>query len=112
MDIKNFPFLDAEEFTEACHFFDSQYCRAKLGPVRRQWKMKVCTSLDLTYQSPSGQTTYMQILRPLEMPQDDTDLLDNLEGFSFTDATKEDASAITDNDMMEAEDADLVGPNL
>lgn len=108
MDIERFPQLDHEEFTEACHYLDRQYCQAKLGSVRRQWKMSLCTSLDLTSHFPSGQSSYIQIIRPLETPNDDLNLLSTMEGFSFSEAGGEGEVIHTDDDMIEAEEADMV----
>lgn len=108
MDIKRFPQLDHEEFTEACHYLDRQYCQTRLGSVRRQWKMSLCTALDLTSQSPSGQSSYIQIIRPLEAPDDDVNLLSTMEGFSFSETGGPGVDTREDDDVMEAEEADLV----
>ncbi|KAL6886517.1 hypothetical protein HDV57DRAFT_391839 [Trichoderma longibrachiatum] len=105
MDIKDFPFLSPEEFSEICHHFDSQYCRATLGPMRKKWKLRVCTSLDLTYSTSSGYTTYIQIIRPLEETVDPDDISLDLGGFSISD-NADNRFFQGDNDMVDAEEAD------
>jgi ubiquitin-like-conjugating enzyme ATG10 len=107
MDIKDFPFLSPEEFSEICHHFDSQYCRATLGPMRKKWKLRVCTSLDLTYSTSSGYTTYIQIIRPLEETVDPDDISLDLGGFSISDNAGN-PFLQGDDDMADAEEADAV----
>lgn len=110
MDFKDYPFLTPEEFSEVCHHFDSQYCRATLGPVRKKWKLRLCTSLDLTYSASSGYTTYIQIIRPLEETVDPDDISLDLGNFSITDrATDTDDMFLqADDDMIDAEESDAV----
>lgn len=105
MDLQNYPFLTAEEFAEACHHIDSRYRQATLGPLRKEWKLRVCTALDMKFSLNSGYTTYLQIIRPLETNAD-VDL--DLSNFSISTCQEDDlASTDTDNsDMMDAEDAD------
>ncbi|KAL6800209.1 hypothetical protein V8C43DRAFT_155416 [Trichoderma afarasin] len=106
MDIKEFPFLSPEEFSEACHHFDSRYCRATLGPMRKKWKLRLCTSLDLTYSASSGYTTYLQIIRPLEETVDPEDISLDLGSFSISDRNAEDRFLQGDDDMIDAEESD------
>lgn len=106
-DFKDYPYLDPEEFVEVCHEFDRRYSRATLGPVRRQWKLRICRALDLTLLSSVEYTTYVQIVRPLEGELDDGDLSKFLDGFSFDGASKEMAGT-EDHEMMEAEGSDSV----
>ncbi|KAL6817045.1 hypothetical protein J3E69DRAFT_358285 [Trichoderma sp. SZMC 28015] len=106
MDIKEFPFLSPEEFSEACHHFDSRYCRATLGPMRKKWKLRLCTSLDLTYSASSGYTTYLQIIRPLEETVDPEDISLDLGSFSISDLNAEDRFLQGDDDMIDAEESD------
>lgn len=108
MDIKEFPFLSPEEFSEACHHFDSRYCRATLGPMRKKWKLRLCTSLDLTYSASSGYTTYLQIIRPLEETVDPEDISLDLGSFSISDRNAEDRFLQGDDDMIDAEESDAV----
>ncbi|TWU74571.1 hypothetical protein ED733_006396 [Metarhizium rileyi] len=81
MEFENYPLLKPHEFQEACHHLDSQYCHATLGPLRKRWKLKVCTALDVEFSTDGGYTTYIQIVRPLEVP-DDLDL--DLDSFSIS----------------------------
>ncbi|KAL7945993.1 hypothetical protein V8C42DRAFT_344734 [Trichoderma barbatum] len=106
MDIKEFPLLSPEEFTEICHHFDSQYCRATLGPMRKKWKLRLCTSLDLTYSASSGYTTYIQIIRPLEETVDPDDISLDLGSFSISDRNADDRFLQGDDDMIDAEESD------
>ncbi|KAM0258395.1 hypothetical protein ACHAQJ_003872 [Trichoderma viride] len=106
MDIKDFPFLTPEEFSEVCHHFDSQYCRARLGPMRKKWKLRLCTSLDLTYSASSGYTTYIQIIRPLEETVDPNDISLDLGNFSISDGDVDDRFLQGDDDMVNAEESD------
>ncbi|KAK1503320.1 hypothetical protein CTAM01_04632 [Colletotrichum tamarilloi] len=107
MTFKDFPFLTPEEFSEICHHFDSQYCRATLGPMRRRWKMRVCTALDTSFASGIEYTTYLQIIRPLEATLDCGDLSSVLDHFSFGDgASEKDALGLGDEAMIDAEESD------
>jgi ubiquitin-like-conjugating enzyme ATG10 len=107
MSIENFPSLNAEEFTEACHHLDRQYCQASLGPERARWKLRLCNALctDFSY---GGFTTYIQIRRPLEFDLDHGDLSLDLDGFSFSDDRSHHVSIEGDKDMLDAEEADEV----
>lgn len=109
MSFRDFPFLTPEEFSEICHRFDSQYCRATLGPMRRRWKMRVCTALDTSFASGVEYTTYLQIIRPLEATLDCGDLSSVLDNFSFGDgASEKDALGLGDEAMIDAEESDKV----
>ncbi|KAK7739986.1 E2-like conjugating enzyme atg10 [Cytospora paraplurivora] len=104
-DFKNYPYLDPEEFAEVCHELDRRYSQATLGPVRRQWKLRVCRALDLTLLSSVDYTTYVQIVRPLEGELDDGNLSKFLDDFSF-DRESKDTAGTEDHEMMEAEGSD------
>ncbi|KAH8889569.1 hypothetical protein GQ53DRAFT_783109 [Thozetella sp. PMI_491] len=106
-DFKNYPFLTPEEFTEVCHHLDSRYCRATLGPVRRQWRLRCCSTLNLASAFGPEYNTYVQIIRPLDGELDDGDLSSFLDNLSF-DTRDETAPASTkeDADVMELEEAD------
>lgn len=106
-DFKSYPCLDPEEFAEVCHHLDRRYSRATLGPIRRQWKLRVCRALDLAFVSSVEYTTYIQIVRPLEGELDDGDLSKFLDDFTFGGEGKDTASA-EDHEMMEAENSDSV----
>ncbi|KAH8676382.1 hypothetical protein BX600DRAFT_202670 [Xylariales sp. PMI_506] len=71
----NYPHLTNEEFAEACHHLDSKYCQATLGELRKQWKLRVQRSLDLSFGADSEYTTFVQITRPLEDTADDLNSL-------------------------------------
>jgi ubiquitin-like-conjugating enzyme ATG10 len=109
MDIENFPSLNKEEFAEACHHLDSQYCRATLGPLRRRWKLRLCHALDMSSLD-GGAVTYVQIIRPIEIPADGhDDLVLELEGFTMADKSEEASFLTADKDMKDAEEGDEVG---
>jgi ubiquitin-like-conjugating enzyme ATG10 len=112
-DFRAYPFLTPEEFTEACHHLDRRYCQATLGPLRRQWKLRVCTALNTSAAFSLGPeySTYLQIIRPLEGELDDGGLAGVLDGFSFGSNRGGDEGEIEmgeeDREMLEAEEADL-----
>lgn len=105
-EFKNYPYLNPEEFAEVCHHLDRRYIQANLGPVRRQWKLRVCRALDLGFISSVDYTTYLQIIRPLDGELDDGDLSKFLEDFSF--GENKDTASTQDHEMMEAEESDPV----
>jgi ubiquitin-like-conjugating enzyme ATG10 len=108
-DFNNYPFLTGEEFAEVCHHLDRRYCQARLGPLRRQWRLRVCTALNMSFSLGSEYNTYLQIVRPLEGELDDGDLSSCLESFSFGGRSGDDEMEIeADKDMMIAEEADEV----
>lgn len=109
MTFKDFPFLTPEEFSEVCHHFDSQYCRATLGPLRQRWKLRVCTALDTSFASGVEYITYLQIIRPLEATLDYGDLSSILDSFSFREgASERDELGLDDEAMIDAEESDEV----
>ncbi|KAK3948631.1 hypothetical protein QBC32DRAFT_380683 [Pseudoneurospora amorphoporcata] len=83
--IKNYPHLTPSEFAEAAHHLDSLYSRATLGPLRRQWKLRVRSALNTHFVSPSDPeySTFVQITRPLETNLDDDGLSEFLDGLSL-----------------------------
>lgn len=101
-EFRNYPFLDAEEFGEACHQLDRRYYQATLGPVRRRWKLRVCRALDLSLSTSAEYTTYIQIIRPLDGELDDGDLSACLDSFSFGEDIT-DTTGTEDQEMMDAE---------
>ncbi|KAK5990773.1 Ubiquitin-like-conjugating enzyme ATG10 [Cladobotryum mycophilum] len=107
MDIERFPFLTQEEFAEACHHFDNQYCQATLGPLRKKWKLRLCTALDTMFYSHSGYTTYLQIIRPLEETADPGDISLDLGSFSISEEDSGHRFLLGDDDMMDAEESDV-----
>lgn len=106
-EFRKYPFLDAEEFAEACHQLDRRYTQATLGSLRRVWKLRVCRALDISFSASAEYATYIQIIRPLDGELDDGDLSACLDNFSFGGGGA-DTPGIEDHDMMEAEEADSV----
>ncbi|KAM7183283.1 hypothetical protein V8F20_012678 [Naviculisporaceae sp. PSN 640] len=109
--IKNYPYLTPEEFTEACHHLDSQYCRATLGPVRKQWRLRAVMALNTSSFTMLGLDyhTYIQIIRPLEdtsSGRDDEDLSRYLDKFSFGGDDRLNSGDAGDKEMIEVEEAD------
>ena len=114
-DFRAYPFLTPEEFAEVCHHLDRRYCQATLGPVRRQWKLRVCMALNTSAAFTLGPeySTYLQVIRPLEGELDDGDLSACLNGFTFGDSAGSGSAGVgseeeADREMMEAEEADQV----
>ncbi|ROW01646.1 hypothetical protein VSDG_02276 [Cytospora chrysosperma] len=105
-DFKNYPHVDPEEFAEVCHHLARRYTQANLGPIRRQWKLRVCRALDTAFVSSIDYTTYVQIIRPIEGELDDGDLSRFLDNFSFGGESK-DTAGTEDHEMVEAEESDL-----
>ncbi|KAK6865766.1 hypothetical protein PG995_002294 [Apiospora arundinis] len=101
---RNYPFLEKEEFAEVCHFLDRKYCQARLGPLRRQWRLGVHSGLDMSFGMDLGYATFVQISRPLE----DTTNLGDLEATlnSFTMAEAVDNEAMADDVAMDSEEDD------
>jgi len=60
--IKDYPFLTAEEFHDACHFLDHKYIGATLGSLRRTFRFRLNRNLA------SGEI-YASIMRPIDMSQ-------------------------------------------
>ncbi|KAM3442744.1 hypothetical protein MY4824_000885 [Beauveria thailandica] len=103
-DISHFPNLSHAEFAEACHLLDSRYRQATLGPLRRRWKLNVCTALATSFSHDNdGHTTYIQIVRPLE---GDVDLPFDLGGFSISESATDNLSNSLDAEMLETEESD------
>lgn len=109
-DFKNYPFLEADEFAEACHQLDRRYTHATLGPVRRRWKLRVCRALDISFSASAEYATYIQIIRPLDGELDDGDLSACLDNFSFDNDNTDmaDTANTEDQEMIGAEESDSV----
>ncbi|RWA11899.1 hypothetical protein EKO27_g3203 [Xylaria grammica] len=73
-----YPFLTNEEFAEVCHYFDAKYCRAPLGPLRKQWRLDLHTALDTTATSHTDLVTFLQITIPLDNNEVDDQLASSL----------------------------------
>lgn len=109
-EFHDYPFLYGEEFTEVCHHLDRKYCQATLGPMRRQWRLKVCSTLSTTFSLDAEYTTYVQIVRPLDGELDDSDLASQLDRFSLGPEgdLEMGSTAEADSEMLEAEETDNV----
>lgn len=105
MDFKNYPHLERDEFAEVCHFLDRQYRQATLGPLRRRWRLQVCTALATAFGMDSDHRTYVQITRPLQGSLDHGGLSYEIERFSLRDDV---VDATQDQEMMVDEDGDEV----
>lgn len=105
-EFRDYPFLSHDEFNEVCHEFDRIYRQATLGPLRRRWRVSVCTAFNTSFFSDSDSTTYLQVTRPLEnsAAEHDDELADVMGQFSFGEATH-DMNEV-DEAMAMAEDAD------
>lgn len=66
-EYRDWPFATQEEFELACHYFDQSYVRAKLGPSRKAFKIR------LRRMATTGQS-YIEILRLLQPPEDADEL--------------------------------------
>lgn len=108
MDIADFPFLSRGEFSEACHHLDRQYCRSALGPLRRRWRLRLCTVLNAAFFLDGSCTTYVQIKRPLDPDLDPADLSLDLGSFSISDHARDDSAVTADEAMVDHEESDAV----
>ncbi|KJZ78386.1 hypothetical protein HIM_02424 [Hirsutella minnesotensis 3608] len=106
MDIKEYPFLGRDEFSEACHHLDRRYCRATLGPLRRRWKLRLCTALDAMFSLDGKYTTYIQITRPLDLIADDGDISLDMGRVSISEMASQGALMEADQEMMDEEELD------
>ncbi|TVY45111.1 hypothetical protein LOCC1_G002598 [Lachnellula occidentalis] len=66
-DYRQWPFLTPEEFELVCAFFDQKYVRAKLGPTRKIFKIRLRRTL-------TTGSCYIEILRLLQLPEETDDL--------------------------------------
>ncbi|KAI1758912.1 hypothetical protein GGR53DRAFT_192716 [Hypoxylon sp. FL1150] len=99
-----YPYLTKSEFTEVCHYLDRRYCRATLGPIRRQWRLHVHTALELSFNAGSGHTTFLQITRPLDDGAATVfDLADRMDGVSLGDNQ---IQIEAEDTMMQMEESD------
>ncbi|KFA63186.1 hypothetical protein S40285_03277 [Stachybotrys chlorohalonatus IBT 40285] len=105
MDIQDYPSLSKDEFSEACHHLDRRYCQATLGPLRKQWKLRLCTALDQTFSLDGKYTTFLQIIRPLEDNTLPHDLSLDMSKFTISNS-QEDTRIMADQEMIDNEDAD------
>ncbi|KAK3310102.1 uncharacterized protein B0T15DRAFT_488797 [Chaetomium strumarium] len=117
-EFRNYPFLTGEEFAEVCHHLERRYCQATLGPIRRRWKLRVCSALNTAFALGPEYNTFLQIVRPLDEELDnDGDLSKFLDNLSFDDhdghrhggtgpMDEEMEGMEAGREMMEAEEAD------
>lgn len=97
----NFPFLTAEEFEEACHYFDRRYRQAKMGMKRMKWKLKIQTALNVLFDYQDTSRCLLEITQTLLDTGSEVDL--DLDGLDLTGL-----ASSADQEMMEAEAADTV----
>lgn len=83
-DYRQWPFLTDEEFELACAFFDQKYVKAKLGPTRRIFKIR------LRRTATTG-GSHIEILRLLQLPAEDDDLSLALERLNRDEELKKEA---------------------
>ncbi|KAI9650174.1 hypothetical protein NHQ30_000187 [Ciborinia camelliae] len=67
-EYRQWPFLTEEEFELACAFLDRRYIRAELGPARKNLKLRMGRT------ATTG-SCFVEIIRLLQPPQDDDELL-------------------------------------
>ncbi|KAF7877489.1 hypothetical protein EAF04_001166 [Stromatinia cepivora] len=67
-EYRQWPFLTEEEFELACAFLDRRYIRAELGPARKNLKLHMGRT------ATTG-SCFIEIIRLLQPPKDDDDLL-------------------------------------
>lgn len=101
-EYRQWPFLTEEEFELACAFLDRRYCRASLGPARKNLKL----SMGRTATTGS---CYVEIIRLIHPPKDDDDLLLALGNLSSGYAPN--SAPSQEVDMMD-EDEDDVSDSL
>jgi len=99
---RQWPFLTDEEFELACAFFDQKYVKAKLGPTRKIFKIR------LRRTATTG-SSHIEILRLLQLPAEDDGLSLALERLNRDEETKREL----DIDMVTvSEDADQVSSSV
>lgn len=106
--IQNYPHLSPSEFAEAAHHLDRLYSRATLGPLRRQWKLRVRSALNTHFVSPSDPeySTFIQITRPLEVDLDNDGLSEFLDNLTFEGPAVKDEGLVGGSEGMEVEESD------
>ncbi|KAI1304742.1 hypothetical protein F5Y03DRAFT_166695 [Xylaria venustula] len=69
-----YPYLTTEEFAEVCHYFDARYSQATLGPLRNRWRLNLHTALNTSATWRADLVTFLQITKPLEHNEVETQL--------------------------------------
>lgn len=116
---QSYPFLTSEEFAEVCHYMDTKYCQATLGPLRRKWRLNVHTALDTSATSRANPVTFLQISKPLDNSEMDDQLTSRLGNVTLNEPVPPRRSArqamrqtmqesMADSMMIDAEEADKV----
>jgi ubiquitin-like-conjugating enzyme ATG10 len=100
-EYRQWPFLTQEEFELACAFFDQKYIRAKLGPKRRMLKIR-------PRRAATTGASFIEILRLIQLPEDEGDLSRALEKLGGDVSTSEYEMEIDSR----SEDADEVSVGL
>ncbi|EDO02036.1 predicted protein [Sclerotinia sclerotiorum 1980 UF-70] len=101
-EYRQWPFLTEEEFELACAYLDRRYIRAELGPARKNLKLRMGRT------ATTG-SCFIEIIRLLQPPKDDDDLLLALSNLSSGHAPNPTPSP--EVDMMD-EDEDDVSDSL
>jgi ubiquitin-like-conjugating enzyme ATG10 len=101
-EYRQWPFLTPQEFDVACSYFDRRYIQAKLGPVRKIFKISHHRSLTTA-------ASYVEILRLLQLPKDPTGLIRLLEKLGAESVVSEVMDI--DTPMAEEQDDEALNPN-
>ncbi|KAK5663376.1 hypothetical protein OQA88_3804 [Cercophora sp. LCS_1] len=104
-EFRNYPFLNGEEFVEACHLLDRRYCQASIGSERRRWRLDVITALNVSFSLGQEYNTYISIIKTITGQPDDEGLSSCLEAFSLQ-GNQPDVDMEVDADVVAAEKAD------
>lgn len=99
-EYRQWPFLTEDEFELACAFLERRYIRAELGPARKNLKLRIGRT------ATTG-SCFIEIIRLLQPPQDDHDLLLALSNLSSGHAPVS-APSVEADMMDEDEDEDDV----
>jgi len=94
-DYRQWPFLTPEEFELVCAFFDQKYVKAKLGPTRKVFKIRLRRTL-------TTGSSYIEILRLLQLPEEKDDLSQAFEKLN----SGHDSLGVDIDMLTAAEDAD------
>ena len=101
-EYQNYPLMTQAEFDLACHHFHNRYIQATLGPLRRTFRVDVRHDM-------FRDSTYLEIIQPINALQDD---ISDLLNFGALRASDIDDNEIGGNNMVgmdfDAEDADTV----
>ncbi|KAI0204677.1 hypothetical protein F4808DRAFT_306489 [Astrocystis sublimbata] len=112
---RSYPFLDNEEFAEVCHYLESKYIQATLGPIRKEWRLDLHTALNTSATSHADLVTFVQITKSLGSNQVDDELASHFGNVALSEPSaslrrsKRQAQrqpAAEDSAMVDVEEAD------